>query len=214
MKIVKQSFEILSEFDRTKALKTIELAARTCYKSECNITEDSASDFVRKIAQVRKHESCIEHYSVTVKFICDRGISHELVRHRLASFSQESTRYCNYSKDKFNNEITIICPEEIFKEKDSNNDLNSFDTWFDAMHQCELSYINLLKLNISPQIARSVLPNALKTEIVITANLREWKHIFKMRTAKAAHPQMRELMIPLFNVFKNTLPEIYDDIVI
>lgn len=172
MKIVKQSFEILSDFNRVKALKLIEQSARTCYKSECNITEDSASAFVRKIAQVKKHESCIEHYSVTVKFICETS---------------------SYYPDDF-------------------NPTYSYEVWQDAMHQCELSYFALLKLNYSSQIARSVLPNALKTEIVITANLREWKHIFLLRTSKQAHPQMRELMIPVFEHFKNTLPEIFDDI--
>lgn len=201
MKLIKPSYEILSNIDRSNILKAIEIAGRTCYKSEENITEDSASKFVEMI-NGRGHASVIEHQSITVKFICDRGVSHELVRHRLASFSQESTRYCNYSKDKFDNQLTFIDIKPFMDE-------NQYKDWINALEVSENMYLNQIQLGCSPQIARSVLPNSLKTEIVITANLREWKEIFRQRTSSAAHPQMRELMIPLKNELQLILPEIF-----
>lgn len=196
-------------------LQTIEKAARTCYKTECKITGDSASEFVRKIAQVKKHESVIEHASATVRFIIDRGISHELVRHRLAAFSQESTRYCNYSKDGFGSEITVIDLATGFKYDFHNpKDVAKYGEWQEAMKDAERHYLKLLELGASAQEARSVLPNSLKTEVVMTCNMREWRHVFKMRCSKHAHPQIREVMIPLFEKFKSALPELFDDIVI
>lgn len=194
-------------------LKTIEKAARTCYKTECKISQDSASDFVRKIAQVKKHESVIEHTHATVRFIIDRGISHELVRHRLAAFSQESTRYCNYAKEGFGKEITIIDLATGFKYDLSNpKDVAKYAEWTAAMEDAEKHYLKMLDLGASAQEARSVLPNSLKTEVVMTCNMREWRHVFKMRCSKAAHPQIREVMIPLFEKFKAALPELFDDI--
>lgn len=154
----------------------------------------------------RSHEAMIEHASITVKFIVDRGVSHELVRHRIASFAQESTRFCNYSKDKFGNEITII--EPCFNTWDQ----LLYDTWKESCEWAERYYFNLLNKGASPQEARSVLPNSLKTEVVMTANLREWRHFFKLRTAQATHPQMREVTIPLLNELKEKLPEIFEDI--
>jgi len=210
MKIIDPSFAILTPLDpkgRWAILSAIESAGRTCYKSEDKIAEESASRFVRDIIQVKHHESVIEHVSISVRFICDRGVSHELVRHRLASFSQESTRYCNYSKGKFGGEITVIRPS--FWTDDS----KQFRAWRKACQFSEEQYIRLINAGSTPQEARSVLPNSLKTEIVVTANLREWRHIFKLRTAKAAHPQMREVMIPLLIVLRIALPEIFGDIV-
>ena len=205
VKIVKPSYEILTPINGDEILKLIELAGRTCYKSDNLITPDSAKNFVEKIAQ-RGHESVIEHYNITVRFICNRGFTHELVRHRLAAYSQESTRYCNYNKDKFGSEITVIKPFEI------NEDTKEYDLWKEAMQNAEKSYMAMIKNGSKPENARGVLPIDIKTEIVITTNLREWKHIFKLRTSKAAHPSMRELMIPLLKEFKEKIPVIFDKI--
>ena len=204
MKIIKPSFEILTLIESDLILKRIEVAGRTCYKSEDRITTESAISFVRSIIS-RGHESVLEHQSITVKFICDRGVSHELVRHRLASFSQESTRYCNYSKDKFNNELTFIDIKPFINAAQYND-------WLNAMSAAENMYMVQMALGCPPQIARSVLPNSLKTEIVVTADLREWRLIFKQRTAPAAHPQMRELMVPLLAKLQILVPVIFDDI--
>lgn len=205
VKIVKPSYEILTPINGDEILKLIELAGRTCYKSDNLITPDSAKNFVGKIAQ-RGHESVIEHYNITVRFICNRGFTHELVRHRLAAYSQESTRYCNYNKDKFGSEITVIKPFEI------NEDTKEYDLWKEAMQNAEKSYMAMIENGSKPENARGVLPIDIKTEIVITTNLREWKHIFKLRTSKAAHPSMRELMIPLLKEFKEKIPVIFDKI--
>ena len=201
MNIVKQSVEILTNID-PYVIQFIEKCGRTCYKSEDKITQNSAEQFVKNIMK-SGHESVIEHYNVTVKFICDRGISHEIVRHRLASYSQESTRYCNYSK---NGEITVI--EPYFKI----NTREQRIIWTAACQQAENYYFVLLKAGASPQEARAVLPNSLKTEVVMTANLREWRHFIKMRSASSAHPQIRELSLNLLEEFKSKIPIIFDDL--
>jgi thymidylate synthase (FAD) len=157
----------------------------------------------------RGHEAMIEHYSFSVKFIVDRGVSHEMVRHRLCAVAQESTRYCNYSKDKFDNGVTFILP---YFWKDTVNDVLLLNRWKDSIRSAENIYLELIKAGSSPQEARSVLPNSLKTEIVITANLREWRHILKLRTASQAHPQMREVMCPLLDELKIKVPVVFDDI--
>lgn len=216
MKLIKPYFEVLSRdfYDYIRNLKLIEEAGRTCYKSEDKITDKSASEFVEKIVK-KGHLSVIEHISVTIKIICDRGVSHELVRHRLASYSQESTRYCNYSKDKFDNQLTFIIPEWVNIEPgegtQSNFGLSDPESilWLNAMQNAEDIYNRLISQGWTPQQARTVLPNSLKTEIVITANLREWKTIFDQRCSKAAHPQMREIMLPIFQEFVSLYPEIY-----
>ena len=202
MRYVEPSTEILA-CDGLEACKRIELAARVCYKSEERITETS---YVRLLTQLleSEHESVLEHASATVRFVCDRGVSHELVRHRIASFSQESTRYCNYAKDKFNGECSFIAPPGLSDA--------ALMCWYDAMRSAEHSYFDLLGAGVSPQIARGVLPNSLKTEVVVTANMREWRHIFKLRTSPKAHPQMRELMVPLLAKFKALVPIIFDDL--
>jgi thymidylate synthase (FAD) len=186
-------------------MKNIEVAGRTCYKSEDKITMDSATKFVEMIIK-RGHLSVIEHEKITVRFIFDRGISHEMVRHRLASFSQESTRYCNYSKDKHDNQITVIGLTQYLKNEES------LKIWVEAMNNAENAYFKLIELGETPQIARSVLPNSLKTEIVVTANLREWCLILTQRTAKAAHPQIREVMRPLLVELRQKLPVIFNNI--
>jgi len=216
MKLIRPYFEILTTDEEfLSMLKNIERARRTCYKSEDKITNESAPKFVEMIIN-HGHESVLEHEKITVKFICDRGVSHELVRHRIASFSQESTRYCNYTRNKFNSEITFIIPEWIdLTNWDGRIHASAIDTrmiWLRAMHRSELDYNKLIEDGWQPQQARSVLPNSLKTEIVITANLREWREIFRQRTSRASHPQMRELMIPLLNQLKNKLQIIFDDI--
>ncbi len=206
MKIVKASYEIETPIDRSDILIRIERAGRTCYKSEDKITEDSASRFVKQIME-RNHLSVIEHVSITVRFINDRGVSHEQVRNRLCSFSQESTRFCNYSTGKFGGEISVIDIEQYLKKPEF-----SLGIWFDHMIASEKAYNDMIDAGESPQIARSVLPNSLKTEIVITANLREWKLIFSQRAAKTAHPQMQEVMVPLQKEFQKILPEIFGEV--
>ena len=209
MRIIEPSYEILTEISESgiKELQHIEKIGRVCYKSEDKITEDgeSAKKFVKMLIG-RGHEAMIEHSSLSVKFTVDRGVSHELVRHRIASFAQESTRYCNYSKDKFDNGITFIKPF-FFGENTQN-----YKEWIYAMGIAEKSYLQMLKDGATPQEARSVLPNSTKTEITITANYREWRNFFKLRTAKVAHPQMQEVTRPLLKELKTILPVIFDDI--
>lgn len=204
MRIIEPSFVIMP-VNGEEILKNIELAGRTCYKSEDKITEDSARKFVAGIIK-SGHESVIEHEKITVRIICDRGVTHEIVRHRIASYSQESTRYCNYSNDKFGNELTFIRP---FYWK---NDGLKMDIWEDAMRLIEEKYMDLITLGATPQEARAILPNSLKTEIVVTMNLREWRHFFKVRCSPAAHPQMREIAIPILKKFKEIIPVVFDDI--
>ena len=188
----------------------IERAARTCYKSECKITAESASDFVRKITQVKKHVSVIEHASATIRFVCDRGVSHEIVRHRLAAYSQESTRYCNYAGEKFGKGITVIRPP--FWQPDDVQTSDRYFIWKMACEIAEEQYFALLARGATPQEARSILPNSLKTEVVMTANLREWRHVMQLRCAATAHPQMQQLMKPVLAEFKQHLPELFEDI--
>ncbi|MDR0957906.1 MAG: FAD-dependent thymidylate synthase [Clostridiales bacterium] len=205
MNIIKPYAEILSETDYNEILRLVELAGRVCYKSEQNISDGSAEKFVSAIIR-RGHESVIEHFSVSVRFIVDRGISHEIVRHRIASFSQESTRYCNYSQEKFGRELTFIAPC-FFTEQSIQQKL-----WEQSVREAEISYFKLLDSGAKPEEARSVLPNSVKTELVMTANLREWRHFMKLRTAPAAHPQMREVAKPLLAEFKKRYCVFFEDI--
>lgn len=205
MKIIKAGFDILSPVNGAEILKAIEQAGRVCYKSEDKITDGSAEKFVAGIIK-RGHEAVLEHQSITVKFIVDRGVSHEIVRHRLAAYCQESTRYCNYSKDGFGNEITVI--EPCFWDENS----PQMKAWEAAMDEAQTHYLALLEMGATPQEARSVLPNSLKTEVVMTANIREWRHFFKLRTAPAAHPQMREVAIALLTEFQRLIPIVFNDI--
>lgn len=201
MDIIKPNFIIEDEVDGEKILKNIERYGRTCYKSEDKISEDSAKKFVKMIIS-NGHESVLEHEKITVRIICDRGVTHEIVRHRIASYSQESTRYCNYKSHG----IKVIEPI-FFVESEK-----KYDIWREAMKSAETAYNKLIELGASPQEARSVLPNSLKTEIVVTYNLREWRHFFKLRCSKRAHPQMREVTLPLLGVFKQKIPVVFDDI--
>lgn len=207
MKIINPTFYIESEFEGTKILKLIEKAGRTAYKSENKITDDSSSNFIKMLIQ-REHFSVIEHFSITVRIICDRGVSHEIVRHRLASYTQESTRYCNYSQGKFGNEITVVKP--VFWDLTKQEDLHKYKIWERTIAKIEESYKELISIGANPQEARSILPNSLKTEIVMTMNLREWRHFFKLRTSEGAHPQMREIAVPLLKEFQRRIPLIFD----
>lgn len=205
MRIIEPSVEILTPIDGEAILKMLEAVGRTCYKSEDKIQESSAEKFISNIVK-RGHEAVIEHYNITVKFICDRGVTHEIVRHRLASYCQESTRYCNYANDKFNGEITVIKP--MFLEVGT----DGWELWHDACAMAEKFYFDLLDFGCTPQEARAVLPNSLKTELVMTANIREFRHFFKLRCSKAAHPQMREVANMLLREFKERIPVLFDDI--
>ena len=207
MKISKASFEIINNTNPQDIIKNIEKFGRICYKSESSITNESAEPFIIKIIN-SGHESVIEHEKISVKIICDRGVSHEIVRHRIASYSQESTRYCNYSKDKFGKEITFIKP--CFWDEES----EQYKIWLDSMIGAEQAYMSLIDMGTPPEQARSILPNSLKTEIIVTMNLREWRHFFKLRTSKRAHPQMREISVPLLESFKKMLPCIFNDIIV
>ena len=205
MKLVNATFEILSPIDGEDILGRIELAARTCYKSEDKITEGSARGMAAVLLK-SGHHSVLEHVSLTVRFICDRGVSHELVRHRLAAYSQESTRYANYAKDKFGNEITVIRP--FFWEEGSDR----YRLWHEAMLAAEKAYLALITAGAQAQEARSVLPNSLKTEVVMTCNLREWRHVLNLRCSPAAHPQIREIMRPLLFELHRRIPVFFDDL--
>lgn len=205
MKIVKASVQLIDPPKYEELLHRIESAGRTCYKSESKITETSAEPFVRGIIK-RGHEAVIEHGSLSVRFICDRGVSHEIVRHRLAAYCQESTRYCNYSKGDFGTQITVI--EPCFLEQGS----VGYDLWQKGCSDAEKAYFGMLDWGCTPQEARSVLPNSLKTEVVMTADLREWRHFLRLRTAAAAHPQMREVALLLLSELKEHYPVFFEDI--
>lgn len=207
MKIIEPSFRYLyGKLPNGAAImKNIAVAGRVCYQSEPK-TDDAT--FVRNLIK-RGHESVLEHEKISVRIICDRGVSHELVRHRIASYSQESTRYCNYSKDKFGNELTFVRPPWVY--------LNAYYpsasyVWVRTMLEIESEYMSLIERGWTPEQARTVLPNSLKTEIVVTMNLREWRHFFRLRCAPAAHPQMRQIANMLLEGFRECVPVIFDDV--
>lgn len=204
VQIVDFSFSIEDEIDGDQLLRKIEKAGRTCYKSEDKITPDSSHKFVKMLLD-RGHLAMLEHEKVTVRVVCDRGVSHEIVRHRIASYAQESTRYCNYSKAQFGNEITVapmmdgLTPNQIARR---------MKLW----EHSQQVYMDELNEGITPQQARDNLPTCLKTEIVVTYNLREWRYFFGLRTDPKAHPQMRKVMIPLLQEFRRRIPIIFDDV--
>ena len=221
MNVLKAKYEILTPISDggTAELKHIERIGRVCYKSEDKITEDgeSAKKFVKMLIN-NHHEAMIEHSTLSVLFTVDRGVSHEMVRHRIASFAQESTRYVNYAKDKFGSEIAVIDIQEgierdsKMKNMDADNIGEIYVEWLNAMKDAEKHYMAMIELGATPQIARSVLPNSTKTNITITANYREWRTFFKLRTAPDAHPQIRDVAIPLLNELKQRIPVVFDDI--
>lgn len=214
MKVIRPQAYIESNISEDDAIMLIEKAGRVCYKSEDRIKSGSAKTFIRNILK-RGHESVIEHVSVTVRVICDRGVSHEIVRHRIASYSQESTRYCNYADDKFGNEITVIVPYFFENTKlvvDDGSDRYLYSVWYNSCKDSEDAYNLLINNGASPQEARSVLPNSLKTEMFITMNLREWRHFFRLRCSHAAHPQMRQIANMILYQFKQRFPLFVEDI--
>ena len=206
MQKIKQQYEVLTKINRMEILQFIEKVGRTCYKSEDKITDISAINFVKKLVK-NGHGAMLEFYDIVVKLICSRGVTHQLVRHRLASYAQESTHYCNYNTEKFNYQIKVIDPH-YFKDNEQLYNLHN-----EAMQSSELYYKMLIKKGAKVKDARSVLPIGLKTEIVIKANLREWMHIFTLRTAKHAHTEIKALLTNLLeDVFKKELPEIFGHI--
>ena len=234
MRIIKPSYEIMTPINGVEILKFLEKVARTCYKTEGNITDDSYIQLITKLVD-RKHEAMLEHFSLTIKFICDRGVSHELVRHRLASFAQESTRYCNYSFNKKGMVFIQPCwfSRDITGEYDPDKKVYPFGSehgpeqamasdyinlltypesvWFDQILGIERDYNYLtVEKGWKPEEARSILSNSIKTEIVVTANLREWTHIIDLRAAPTAHPQMRELMLPLLIDLYTRIPILFN----
>ena len=212
MNIIKPSVEIIDMDDYGNIIKKIEKIGRVCYKSESNISDGSAERFISNILK-RGHESVIEHESITVRMVCDRGITHEIVRHRIASYSQESTRYCNYTNDKFGNQITVIDLASGFQYNlDDDKDLALYKVWTEALENAEKSYFKMLELGATPQEARSVPPNSLKTEIIVTMNLRSWRNFFRLRCDSHAHPQMREVAGIALEVFKERLPIFFSDL--
>lgn len=205
MRVISPSFQFFEPPQGEAVLKRLERAGRVCYKSEGNITQASAGPFIASLIR-RGHESVLEHEKLTVSVICDRGVTHELVRHRIASYSQESTRYCNYSNERFGRELTFIKPC-FWPEDDAR-----YAVWEEQMRRIEAAYLQLIDAGATPQEARSILPNSLKTEIVVTMNMREWRHFFRLRTAPAAHPQMREIAGLLLAGFQAEIPVLFDDI--
>lgn len=217
MKVIEPSYTIERIDSADTIIRLLEAAARNCYKSEKETTIKEAKEFLSTKIMDSGHHSVIEHISITVRIICDRGISHELVRHRIASFSQESTRYCNYGKGKHGNELTLIRP--FFWEPEEGDCLKvrahknqQRMRWSDSMKQVEKIYMQMIQDKVPPQEARSVLPNSLKTEVIMTTNLRSWRNFFQQRVAPAAHPQMRQIAQPMLDDFKIRVPLIFDDI--
>ena len=201
MKIVQPTVELI--WITPDAEGQIEVAGRTCYKSEDKMTEHTAGAFAKKMVN-SGHHAMIEHALASLRIITDRGITHEIVRHRIASFAQESTRYCNYSSDKFGSECTFIEPPGLTEVQREN--------WIAACEATEKYYFNMLAAGSSPQIARSVLPNCLKTEIVMTANFREWRHFITLRGNKAAHPQIRPIAKMVYTILSQHAPNVFSDL--
>ncbi len=211
-KFVPLSWEFMEAPRPKEMLRLIEKAARTCYKSEDRITEHSDEQIIRNCIK-NGHESVLEHAKLTVKIVCDRGTSHELVRHRIASYSQESTRYCNYSTGKFGSELTFVEPFELMVGKiDTADATDQRVVWEHAMTQAEQSYLHLVKLGAKTDICRGVLPTDIKTEIAVTMNMREWRHFFRLRCSKKAHPNIRYIARDILQTFYKMMPCLFEDI--
>ena len=204
MKIIKSWIEV-KKFDGVQIMKNLELAAKQCYRSQGNITEDSYKKFLSNCIN-RGHESVIEHEKVTVRLCCDVGVYKDITRHRLASFSIESTRYCNYSKGKFGNEITFIQPCNI------DEGTKGYDIWYNCMKNIEDAYMEMSELNCFPDQLRMLLPHSTAAELCMTANIREWRHILELRASKYAHPSVQQIMIPILKYFQKEMPELFNDI--
>lgn len=204
MKIIEPLVEV-ENFDGLKIMKNIERACRTCYRSEDKITEDSYKNLIKNCVN-RGHESVLEHEKVTVRLTCDIGVYKDLTRHRIASFSIESTRYCNYGKDKWDNQIKFIKPCNI------EGDSELYSNWVGTMDFIEKEYIAMSKNGATPDQMRMILPHSTAAEVTMTANIREWKHIFELRCSKRVHPSVQQIMIPLLLYFKEKMPEIYESV--
>ncbi len=203
MRIVEPWIKV-EKIDGTKIMKRIERACRTCYRSEGKITEDSYKNLIKNCI-TRGHESVLEHEKVTVRIYSDVGSYKDLTRHRFASFSVESTRYCSYDKDKYGNEIAFMNPSYIEDEE-------TYQIWRKTMQEIENSYIKMKELGATTDICREVLPHSTAGEYTMTANIREWKHILELRTTKHVHPSIRQVLIPLLKYFQEEMPEIFGDI--
>lgn len=210
MKLIKPSFKIITDIDESKIMLELERYGRVSHLSDPKTSGNpliNARDFVKKWGITAGHYTILEAADLTVEFIVDRGVTHEAVRHRMTSPMQESTRFCNYSKDSFNNELNIIDIKPHLK-----NPIKSLDIWLNHMVACQTAYLAMLDAGETAQIARSVLPNSLKSKLDIKANLREWRWIFEKRCHKSAHPQIREVMLPLLAELKVKLPAIFEDL--
>ncbi len=203
MRIVEPWIKV-EKIDGKQIMKRIERACRTCYRSEGKITEDSYKKLIKNCI-TSGHESVLEHEKVTVRIYSDIGSYKDLTRHRFASFSVESTRYCSYDKDKYGNEIAIMNPVYI-------EDKEVYEVWKKTMEEMEKGYMEMKRLGASTDMCREVLPHSTAGEYTMTANIREWKHILKLRTNKRVHPSIRQVLIPLLKYFKEQMPEIFDDI--
>ena len=203
MKIVEPWIEV-EQFNGKKIMKNIERACRTCYRSEGLITEDSYKKLLNNCIN-RGHESVLEHEKITVRMQCDIGVYKDLTRHRFGSFSIESTRYCNYGKDKFDNEIKFINPCNMDKKE-------LFNEWYSACTEIEQRYLKMVELGATPDQMRMILPHSTAAEVTMTANIREWRHILDLRTKKMTHPAIRQLLIPLLLLFKKEMPELFEKI--
>ena len=194
----------VEQFDGKKIMKRIERACRTCYRSEGNITEDSYKKLLKNCL-TRGHESVLEHEKITVRIYNDIGSYKDLTRHRFASFSVESTRYCSYDKDKYGNQISVINPVYI-------EDKEMYETWKKTIEEMEKGYMKLKELGATTDMCRNLLPHSTAAEYTMTANIREWKHIFELRANNHVHPAIRQVMIPLLRYFKEQMPDIFDDV--
>lgn len=203
MKIVEPKVYV-EKFDGLKIMKNIELACRTCYRSEGQITEDSYKKLLQNCIN-RGHESVLEHEKITIRMICDIGVYKDLTRHRFGSFSIESTRYCNYGKDKFENEIKFIKPCNIEHGQ-------IYALWMNEMQNIEHTYQEMSRLGCTPDQMRMILPHSTAAEVTMTCNIREWKHILELRANKFAHPSVQQVMIPIAKLFKEQMPEIFNDL--
>lgn len=202
MQIVDPYIQV-EKVDGKKIMKNIERACRTCYRSEGKITDESYKTLLKNCI-TRGHESVLEHEKITVRMYCDLGVYKDLTRHRIASFSIESTRYCNYGKDKFDNELKIIKPCNI----EEGTEL--YENWKNTCEVIEKNYMEMSKSGALPDQLRMILPHSIGAEVTMTANIREWRHILTLRTSNHTHPSIRQLLIPLLLHFKEIMPEIFD----
>ena len=213
MKIADPSFRFIHALPREEAYRIISEAMSNCYRAELNATPKTPQEMVEKAIRIG-HYSVVEHVSVSVDIICDRGVTHELVRHRLCSYSQESTRYCNYAADKFGRELTFIRPSWVVatSSEEPVDESEKYQDWLAHMFACEKAYMAMLDHGASAQEARAVLPNSLATKIAMTANLREWAHIFKLRCDLPAHPDMRQVMKMIMFAMLDLYPSVFQPV--